>query len=252
MDMVHSDDVQEVFARRQPRWDDSEISLISNSPVSGFVEGVHTKGKRVEVDFDRRDNPSGFPWQDVEDVLVEDETAYDLPVNSLVIRFEDDEFEQMWRDKIDDAIDSQNFPLDWIEPPFFAELTSTEPGDPDTKQQVEDAHPDRYFMPRSNTVNGEDGLALRPRTLDVVEVHSFKGWSGSTDPQFEAWSERQNDEWTPKKLENRLMNFFDEDVKYAGMMHNTQLVSKFNSVVSNEYLSRKTFDWVEGEEWEQQ
>ncbi|MFB6222331.1 MAG: hypothetical protein ABEH86_01490 [Haloarcula sp.] len=254
MEMVSPDNIQFVRAMRQPRRDVGDIDLVANSPVSDFVEGVHTEGKRVDVHFDRGDYLDVFPWDDVEDVLDENETAYDLPISKLVLRFEDEEgdFTDLWRSKIDDAIEDPNFPLDWIEPPFFVEMESADPGDSDIADHVKEVHDDRYFHPRSNTVNGEQGLGLRPRTLDVTSVQSFANWTGSTDSELQAWSERQAEEWTPEKVENRLMNFFNRDVRYAGMLHDSAMTNRLVDKISDEHMAPKTFNWVEDEEWIQQ
>jgi hypothetical protein len=254
LEMVSPENIQFVRAMRQPQWDVDDIDLVANSPVSDFVEAVHTEGKRIDVHFDRGDYLDEFPWHDVEDVLDENETAHDLPVSKLVLRFEDEEgdFTDLWRSKIDDAIEDPNFPLGWIEPPFFVEMTSSDPGDPDIADHVKEVHGDRYFHPRSNTVDGEQGLGLRPRTLDVTSVQSFANWTSSTDAELQAWSERQTEEWTPEKVENRLMNFFNRDVQYAGMLHDSAITTRLVDTISDEHMAPKTFNWVEDEEWIQQ
>lgn len=254
LEMVSPENIQFVRAKRQPQWDVGDIDLVANSPVSDFVEAVHTEGKRIDVHFDRGDHLDEFPWQDVEDVLDENETAHDLPVSKLVLRFEDEEgdFTDLWRSKIDDAIEDPNFPLDWIEPPFFVEMVSADPGGPDIADHVKEVHDDRYFHPRSNTVDGEQGLGLRPRTLDVTSVQSFANWTSSTEAELQAWSERQTEEWTPEKVENRLMNFFSRDVRYAGMLHDSAITTRLVDTVSDEHMAPKTFNWVEDEEWIQQ
>lgn len=254
MSMVGPDEVQEINAKRQQVDDETDIAVISQSSISDIMEGVDIEGVRVSVDYDRAEQQGAdFPWSNVQSLLDRPSTVYDVPIQRLVVRFRDEEFQQKWADKIKDAIDDPNFPAGWIEPPFFAVLVSSRP-DNDGRQKVKNDHEDRYFLPKSNTTNGQQGLGWSPRILDLESVWSHKGWAESSDPQLEAWSNRQNGgNWTAKRLEQRLMNFFEPEELYTGMLRDSELMNRWRDAITqgnqHDYTSSKTFQWEDEEEW---
>lgn len=249
------DTVQEIKAERKKRRSESPVTSVRQSTVSDIVDAAEYTGVRVSVDYDRADqrgNP--FPWNDIRPLLDQPDTVYDIPVQHLIVRFEDEEFTQMWRNKITDAIDDPNFPTSWIEGPFYAVLRTGEP-DEQARTKVKSDHEDRYFIPTSNTTTGgQDGLGWTPRILDLIGIWSQMGWTERQDPQLEAWSERQSGgNWTPHRLEQRLMNFFEEEEQYTGMIRDSELMNKWRNVMSSgqshDYTSYKTFEWEDEQEW---
>lgn len=256
MDWLNSPDgIQELNAKRQKMGDETDVSSVAQSSVSDIMEAVELEGVRVTVDYDRaqqQGNP--FPWRGIQLLLDQPATVYDLPIQRLVVRFEDEGFSQIWKDKIEDAIDDPNFPTDWVENPFYAILKSGYP-DNDARQKVKNDHEERYFMPSSNrTSNGQRGLGWTPRILDLDSIWSHKGWAERSDPQLEAWSNRQSGgNWTAYRLEQRLMNFFEVEEQYTGMIRDSSLMNKWRNVISggnnHDYTSFKTFEWNDEEEW---
>jgi hypothetical protein len=254
MGWIASDQVQELRASRQQIDNRTEISVVAQSPVSDIMNATNIEGINVEIDFDRAEQRGAdLPWSDIQSLLGKPETVYDLPIQRLVIRFSDESFTQAWTDKIEDAIDDPNFPTDWIESPFYAVLESSRP-DNDARQKVKNDHEDRYFLPKSNkTSNGKQGLGWTPRILDLQSVWSHRGWTERDDQRLEAWSGRQSGgNWTPKRLEQRLMNFFEPDMQYTGMLRDSDLMNRWRDVMSqgsHDYTSFKTFEWEDEEEW---
>lgn len=253
--MVTPSQVQEVRAKRQQIDNEDPVASVASSNVSGIMDAVQIEGVRVEVDFDRASQGGNdFPWSEVQSLLDQPDTVYDLPIQRLVVRFSEDDFTQMWKDKLEDAVDDPNFPVGWVEEPFYAVLDSSRP-DNDGRQKVKNDHEDRYFLPKSNTTSsGEQGLGWTPRILDLQSVWSHRGWSERSDPQLEGWSNRQSGgNWTPKRIEQRLMNFFEPDIEYTGMLRDDELMNKWRTVMSrgvpHDYTSFKTFEWDDEEEW---
>jgi len=255
MGMVSSSEVQEVHAKRQQIDNESDVPAIANSSASDVMDAVEIEGVRVEIDYDRAEQQGAdFPWTEIQPLLDRPTTVYDVPVQRLVVRFSDEDFTQVWKDKLEDAIDDPNFPSGWVEPPFYAVLESSRP-DSDGRVKVKNDHEDRYFLPKSNTTTGgKQGLGWIPRVLDLLSVWSHQGWIEGSDPQLEAWSSRQGGgNWTPKRLEQRLMNFFEPDIQYTGMLHDDNLMNQWRRTISagnqHDYTSFKTFEWDEEEEW---
>lgn len=255
MGMINPDQVQEVRAKREQINNETDVSAVSNSSVSDVMSATEIEGVRVNVNFDRaQQRGNNFPWNDVQSLLDRPSTVYDLPIQRLVIRFSAEDFTQMWKNKLEDAVDDPNFPIDWVEEPFFAVLVSGSP-DNDARQKVKNDHEDRYFIPKSNaTSNGQQGLGWTPRILDLDSVWSYRGWAERNDSQLEAWSNRQSGgNWTPKRLEQRLMNFFEPDIQYTGMLRDDELMNKWREVIyrnhQHDYTSFKSFEWEDEEEW---
>jgi hypothetical protein len=253
--MVDADQVQELHAERQQIDNESDISSVASSHVSDIVDGINIEGTRFVVDYDRAEQSgSNFPWSAVQSLLGQPDTVYDVPIQRIVIRFSADDFTTMWKNKISDAVDDPNFPTNWIQEPFYAVLESSRP-DNDGREKVKSDHEDRYFLPKSNTTsNGQQGLGWTPRVLDLESIWSHRGWSESNDSQLEAWSDRQNGgNWTPKRIEQRLMNFFEPDLHYTGMLRDDELMNKWREVIArghtHDYTSFKTFAWEDEEEW---
>jgi len=255
MGMVDPDHIQEVAAKRQQINNESDVPVVANSSVSDIMEATEIEGVQVNVDYDRAaQGGDDFPWSELQPLLDQPSTVYDVPIQSLVVRFADEEFTQLWKDKIVDAIDDPNFPVSWVEEPFYALLKSAAP-DNDGRQKVKNDHEDRYFLPKSNTTsNGKRGLGWTPRVLDLDSVWSHRGWAERDDSQLEAWSSRQSGgNWTPKRLEQRLINLFEPELQYTGMLRNDELMNKWREVMArgrqHDYTSFKTFEWEDEEEW---
>lgn len=249
------DSIQELNAERREMNDETDVPSVAQSPASDVMEAVELEGVRVSVKYDRAEQQGDpLPWSDIRPLLDQPETVYDLPIQKIVVRFEDEDFKQMWIDKLDDAIDDPNFPTSWVESPFYAVLETGIP-DNDARQKVKDDHENRYFMPKSNTTsNGNPGLAWTPRILDLDSIWSHRGWTERSDPQLEAWSDRQSGgNWTPYRLEQRLMNFFEPEEQYTGMIRDSALMNRWRDVMANsqnhDYTSFKTFEWDDEEEW---
>jgi len=253
--MVTPSQIQEVYARRQQIDHETNLSTVAQSSVSDVMEAVEIEGIRVIVDYDRaQQQGADFPWSNIQSLLNDPSTVYDVPIKRLVVRFSDEDFTQSWKDKLEDATDDPNFPTDWIEKPFYSILKSATP-DNDGRQKVKNDHEDRYFLPKSNTTSsGQQGLGWTPRNLDLASVWSHKGWTEGSDQQLEAWSNRQGGgNWTAKRLEQRLMNFFEPDIQYTGMLRDDDLMNEWRGVMASgqqhDYTSFKTFQWEDEEEW---
>lgn len=247
--------LQQVYAKRQQIDNEMPVPSVTNSPASNVVEADDIDGIRVSVDYDRAEQGGAvFPWSEVKNVLGDSSTVYDVPVTSVVIRFSAEDFTQMWKDKITDAVDDPNFPTGWIEEPFYAVLESAKP-DSTGRQKVKSDHDKRYFLPKSNTTSqGDQGLGWTPRILDLARIWSHKGWTEGDDQQLKGWSDRQKGgDWTAKRIEQRLINFFEPDLQYTGMLRDDKLMNKWRSVISRgksqDYTSYKTFRWEDEEEW---
>jgi hypothetical protein len=255
MGMVEPDEIQELNASRQQINNTTDIPIIASSNVSDIMDGSEIEGVRVAIDYDRAEQQgSYFPWTDIQSLLDNPDTVYDVPIQRLVIRFDEEDFTEAWKDKIESAVDDPNFPISWVEPPFFAILESAAP-DSDARQKVKNDHEERYFLPKSNTSsNGQPGLGWTPRVLDLHSVWSHKGWAERSDTQLEGWSNRQSGgNWTPKRIEQRLMNFFEPEEQYTGMLRDDDLMNRWRDVISrgnqHDYTSYKTFEWEDEEEW---
>lgn len=255
MGMTSPSRVQEVSARRQQINNETDVSAVAQSAASDVMDAVEIEGVRVEIDYDRAETKGAdLPWNTIQSLLDRPSTVYDVPIQRLVVRFNDEDFTQKWKKKLDDAIDDQNFPTSWVETPFYAILESAVP-DNDGRNKVKNDHEERYFLPKSNTTsNGQPGLGWTPRVLDLAGIWSHQGWIEGSDSKLEAWSDRQpGGNWTPRRLEQRLMNFFEPDVQYTGMLRDDDLMNEWRGVMSSgsqhDYTSFKIFEWDEDEEW---
>ncbi len=256
MGFVDPDQIQELKSNRREVNSEQDIGVISDKFVGEIVDAINFEGTYVDINYDRSEvNGASFPWAKIQSLLGQSSTVYDTPIQRLVIRFEDDDFKSMWEDKLQNAVDDQHFPTGWVESPFFAVLSSAAP-DSDGKDKVKNDHEERYFLPKSNrSSNGKQGLGWTPRILDLESVWSHKGWAENHDQRLEAWSNRQSGgNWTPHRIEQRFMNFFEPEVQYTGMLRDSELMNQWRNAVSSgnkhDYTSFKTFRWEGNEVWE--
>jgi len=250
--MAHqsSEDIQEVDANRSFNSDRESIDSIASSDVSNILTGDIVRRKQFELDFDRSENGT-FPWADIRSVLGQSSTVFDLPVRHLVVRFENEEFEKEWRDAFEEAIEMDNPPLSWIEPPFYAILESSEPGDSDARDRVREAHEDFYFQPKFSSDEDYEGMDWSIRTLDLQSVWSYQGFINRAQAIHTVREEDHQYEWTPKRLEQYIMNYFEPSEDYTGILRNSDFAGLWRRTYSRDITSTKVFEWEEDEEWVQ-
>lgn len=249
MNYVEPEDIQELVANRDFGLQADQITEVSNSPASDFVVGKNTKGRSFEIDYNRVDH-GPFRWSEVRDLLGRPSTLYDVPVRRLIVRFRDDKFKSDWISYIEEAIDVTDVPTDWIEPPFFAVLESTEPGETDARDGVRRMHEDFYFNPEAKTTRGDEGLPWNIVTLDLQAIWSYRAFVRDDEPVMSNWVGEVD--WTSRKLEHVIMNYFNPGNRYSGRLYNSSFAGDWRRLFSLEATSTKVFEWEEGEEWEQQ
>jgi hypothetical protein len=251
MAYLDPENVQKLKASREFRTGTEDIPAVANSSASSVFDAQTTEGMLLDLDYDRAED-GDFPWSEIQSVLGLPSTVYDIPIRHLVVRFESDDFHQKWETAFEDAIDIKNFPTGWIEGPFYAELISRPPGGGDARERVRSAHDDFYYLRRSASQGGHDGLGWNPSSLDLEGVWSHRGYTSYPDAVRTTRIGDRSYDWTPRRLEQFVMNYFDEDNSYVGLMRNPDFVNDWRQIHSTDMTSTKVFEWEEGEEWVQQ
>lgn len=250
MQHLSTDDIQELRATREFRTGEQDIPAVANSNVSDIFSGEKTSGRDFCLEYDRVEN-GGFPWKDIQNVLGQPSTIHDIPVRKIVVRFEDEEFETKWTSKLREAIAVNNSSLGWVESPFFAVLSSTDPGQSTHRENVRNAHEDFYYKPDSPQTSKDDGFPWSIASLDLDAVWSFEAWKGNKDARFTTRGEYGSVDWDARKIEKYLMNFFDPESQYAGAMYMGDFVGKWRNTFSRQTTSTKVYQWEGDEEWTQ-
>lgn len=249
MKYIEPEDIQELKADRDFGLHAELISEVSSSKVSKYVEGKDTHGRSFEIDYDRAEH-GPFDWSEVQDLLGRPSTLHDVPVRRLVLRFDDDEFESEWISYIEEAIDVTDTPTDWIQPPFFAVLESAKPGESDAREGLRRMHEEFYFKPEAKATRGDEGFPWNPVTLDLEAIWSYNAFIRDDEPIMTNWA--GDEDWTARKLEQVLMNYFNPRNRYSGRIYNSAFTNSWRQQFSLEATSTKVFQWQEDEEWEQQ
>lgn len=247
--MAHIDpeDIQELEANRSFNTDREKIDAVVSSPISDIFDGEFLTRKQFDLDFDKAEGDI-FPWADVQDILGS-KTVYDLPVRHLVVQFEHEEFEQEWQETIESAIDQDVVPTSWVDSQFYAVLESAKPEDSDARENVRDHHEEFYFKPKFESEEDYEGMDWQVRTLDLQSVWSHQAFVNRSEPLLtQHFGDRQLD-WTARRLERFIMNYFAPDENYTGVLRNNEFASLWRRVYSRDVTSIKRFEWEEGEEW---
>ncbi|WP_229111088.1 hypothetical protein [Halapricum desulfuricans] len=247
---LNADNIQQLDANRSFNTERESIDSILSSDVSDIMEGDVVKRKQFELEFDRAED-GDFPWLDIQSVLGQSSTVYDLPVRRLVVRFEDDEFENEWRDAIREALDMNNPPLSWIESPFYAVLESSDPGEGDARDRVREVHEDFYFKPMFEAEADYEGMDWPIRTLDLQSVWSYQAFINRAQAIHTVRKDDRQYDWTPRKLEKYIMNYFQPSEDYTGVIRSSDFAGLWRRVYSRDITSTKVFEWEEDEEWVQ-
>lgn len=246
---VNSDDVQELDVNRTYNTGREKIDTITESSVSGIFDGEFLSRKQFEIDFDKGEDGS-FPWSDIRSKLGEGPIVHDLPIRRIVIQFDDEEFISKWKEGLDSAIDS-DISTGWVEKPFFAVLKSSEAGSADARDNVRSAHEDFYHQPKFESDEDYEGMDWSIRTLDLENVWSYRAFVNSADPILTSRRGDREYEWTPRRIEHYVMNFFDSSEEYTGLLRNSEFSSAWRGAYSLDVTSHKRYEWREEEEWEQ-
>lgn len=250
--MAHlsTDNIQEVDANRSFNTDRESIGAIASSNVSDIMEGDIIRRKQFELEFDRT-KYGDFPWTDIRSVLGQSSTVYDLPIRHIVVRFEDEEFESKWRNAISEAIEMNNPPLSWIEPPFYAVLESSDPGEGDARDRVRETHESFYYKPMFKTEKEYEGMDWSVRTLDLQSVWSYQGFTNRAQAIHTVHQGDRQYDWTPRRLEKYLMNYFEPSENYTGVIRGSDFAGLWRRAYSRDITSTKVYEWEEDEEWVQ-
>lgn len=224
--------------------------MIAGSEVSDIFQGEEVHRRQFELSFDRGES-GDFPWTEVRSLLGEVSTIYDLPVRHIVVRFDHEEFLEEWRESIEGVIGVEEFPTSWIEPPFFAVLESSDPGDSDARENIRNLHEDFYYKPKFRVDEDYDGMDWKLKSLDLESVWSYQGFVNRPEPMLTTRYEDRQYEWTPRRIENYIMNFFHPEEDYTGIIRNSDFAGLWRRIYSRDVTSTKEFEWEEGEEWVQ-
>jgi len=249
MEYVEPDDIQELRATRNFEFETRAIQEVLESDVSHLMNGERIIRRNFELEFDRTTD-GRFPWHAIEYLLGENATLYDITVRGAVIRFDDEEFEEEWKDHIRDAIDADEVPTDWVETPFFAVLKSSDAGEPQARDGVIRIHDEDYFSEEAKADEGKPGIPMNLVTLDLEGIWSFRAFVDDDEVLHSNW--KGDVDWTPRKIEYALMNYFNPESRYSGLLRTSSLSNHWRRIFSTEASDIKVFEWEEGEEWEQQ
>lgn len=249
MEYVDPSDIQELRATRNFDFEKRVNSDVRESEVSHLMEGERIIRRSFEIDFDRA-TQGRFPWQAIEGVLGEPTTLYDITVRKAIIRFDDEEFEEEWTETIRKAIDADEVPTDWIETPFFAVLSSAPAGEPQARDRVQRIHDKDYFDEDAKADEKKPGLPMNLVTLDLEGIWSFRAFIDDDEVIRSNW--KGDVDWTPRKIEYALMNYFNPQSRYSGLLRTSSLSNHWRRVFSTEASDIKVYEWEGEEEWEQQ
>ena len=248
MGHLSPENIQQLQADRSYNIDRDKISCVERSSISDIFSGEVVQRKQFELDYNKADD-GDFPWIEISSLLGQPSIIYDLPVRKIVVRFYSDEFAEKWKDTIESAIDIDGFPSSWIEQPFFAVLESQEPGDSDARVNIRGIHDEFYYKPMFESEEEYEGMDWSIRSLDVRNVWSYQGFINRPEPILTTRRGDRQFNWTPRKIEKYVMNFFDPSENYSGAFRNNPFASLWRRAYSTDVTSLKRFEWEEGEEW---
>jgi len=250
MTYISEEQVQELIATREFDIESETIEGVSESDASHIMDGERIYRRDISLAFDKVDD-GVLPWGDVNDLLGRKETLYDIPVRELVIRFESEDFEEAWKDTLSSAIAVDDPHLGWVESPFFAVLSSTNPGKQAPRDNVRDEHEDFYYTPDSDHTPKNDGFPWLIATLDLEAIWSYRAWRHDREAVLTSRGGAGETEWNARKVERYLMNYFNPESRYAGSIYLGNLVGEWRRTFSLNATSTKVFAWEGDEEWVQ-
>lgn len=250
MGHLRPENIQELDANRSFNSTRSDLSTSSGDALTGIFSGEEIIRKQFELSYDRGQN-GDFPWQEIKSELGKPSTIYDLPVRHIVVRLDDEELENAWTEALVDAVAAEDFPTSWIEPPFFAVLRSAEPGDSDARENIKSIHDEFYYKPKFRVDEDHDGMDWELRSLDLESVWSYQGFVDRPETIVTLRGEGQNFQWTPREIEQYLMNYFHPEVDFTGYIRNSDFAGMWRRVYSRELTSTKEFGWEADQEWVQ-
>lgn len=247
---LNTDNIQEITATRSFNSSRDNLSAVSGSSVSSIMSGERIQRKQFELDFDRGESGE-FPWPELRSVLAQPSTIYDLPIRRIVVRFNNEEFLDEWKSRLRSAIEIEGFPTNWIEPPFFAVLESKEPGNSDARDRLRDLHEDFYYKPKFQVDEDYEGMDWPLRTLDLISLWSYQAFVNRPEPIFTYRETDRDFDFTPRRIERYIMNYFHPEENYTGMIRNSDFAGLWRRVYSRDLTSTKRFAWEQEQEWVQ-
>ena len=244
------DNIQELDANRSFNSGRESLTSVVDSDVSDIFEGEEVTRKQFDLEYNRGSDGE-FEWSELRSLFGQPGVIYDLPVRHVVIRIVNEELEERWISALEEAISIDDFPTEWIEPPFFAVLESADPGDSDARSNVKELHEEFYYKPKFRVEENHDGMDWQLRTLDLQSIWSYQAFVNRSEPILTTRVEDRQFDWTPRRIENYLLNYFDSEDDYTGILRDSDFVNLWRRVYSRDVTSTKEFAWEEEEEWVQ-
>lgn len=210
------------------------------------------------VAYNRAHHPT-LDWETLSDRLTANRAVWDIPVERLVVRLDDEDLHEHWRSFIETAsarhpdLPEDGIQTNWIEPPFFAVMETARPGSEGCERAVRDYHDDEqyYFMPRSRADETHAGMGWNPRTLDLVAMWSHRAFVDTKDVLATRRSEDGTEKITPRVIEDEFINFRETDVRRVGGVNSPLFVNKWRRAFSRGSTDQKAYNWLDSGEWVQ-
>jgi hypothetical protein len=234
-----------------------DIPFFGYSGIQSYLDPVEIRREIVELDFDKVtegefSSDGILGWLDED----ENEEIYDLPIDRLVFRYEDDQlYEHLWefiQETLDAYYGARLQDQGEFQQPFYVVMEANDPGHPRIRRMVEDFHPERYFLRGDNTdLDGNRGLGQQFRTMDLTAIWSHRAYTHSDNVIATETNEHGDQvEVTIRDIENRVVNHISQDTPEYGAINSRLLANHFRRAF-HQGIDRKSFDWEEQEGWVQ-
>ena len=249
---IDDDAIIQIQGTRRVNETTHTIPFFGYSSIQSYLDPKEIRREIVPLDFDKVTD-GRFSSDDILGWLGEDanEEIYDLPIDKLVFRFENDQLhEHIWefiQETLDTYYGGRLQDRGEFQQPFYAVMEARNPGHSRVRRTVRDFHPERYFLRGDNTTSsGERGLGQQLRTMDLVAIWSHRAFTHSDN----VVATENGENVTIRDIEDRVVNHVSQDTPEYGAINSKLLVNRFNSAFY-QGVDRKSFDWEEREGWVQ-
>lgn len=233
---INAEDIIEVVGRRRVTSTSNELPNLGRGGYLDYTTLTDKRKLAVDLAYDRTECGRVFDAEGILELLDEEGSLYDIPVQKLVFRFENDQLHDQLTELLCDVANYDS--LGVFEQPFHAVMHGRAPGTRGAERQVRDYHNPRYFE------KDGDGLGWQVRTLDLTAIWSLNAWTCR-----EVIGTDNDEKVTLHDLEDHAINHVADETPVFGAINTKLLVNKWRQKFSRGVTDTKSWEWDETGGW---
>lgn len=240
---VDPDDVIQIVGRRQIKNKSESFPSLLAGGVGSYTRCEEQIKVAYTLDYNRQDHGPFDSDGVMDDIGRKDLT--DLPIERLVIRFNNDRLYNELRALFEDLF---GFVTSDFQQPFYCVMKSRAVKTKRRRERLKEVHPEWYF--HKDDSGEHETLNWKHRTLDLVELWSHYAWVDAQEPVITHKDPDTGEKvhLAQRELEDLAFNHVGTDEPVFGVVNSTLAIGCWQSMFNSHMVDRKGWRWEEDQQ----